>query len=210
MTLDAALYALEDILGGHCAVTNFTIRLMIDVATRPNIQTKLREEIQSLGSDQQFGLEQKNKMMYFQSTFWESVRTTCSAIVPHVANRNTKIAGYSVPANTIIFVNNHHMNFSPENWDRPELYNPERFLRDGVFKRPSNSNFSPFSFGKRSCMGYKIVEYVTSHIMAHVFGKLELKCSKDMRDQPGGILGLSPEPFYFTLKKLQSSSRRLA
>ena len=207
MTMDAALFALEDILGGHCAISNFSIRVLIDVATRPAVQTKLREEIQSLGSDH-FALAHKSKLVFLQSTFWETVRTTCSAIVPHVANRNTKIAGYSVPANTIIFVNNHHMHFNPNHWDSPELYSPERFLRDGVFKRPSH--FSPFSFGKRSCMGYKMVEYVTSHIMAHVFGKLELKCSKDMREQPGGILGLKPEPFYFTLKKLENSSRRLA
>ena len=31
---------------------------------------------------------------YFQATFYETVRTTCSAIVPHVANRNTTIAGF--------------------------------------------------------------------------------------------------------------------
>ena len=209
MNLEQALFALEDVLGGHCAVSNFTTRLLIDVATRPEVQRRLREEIQSCVSPgQQFGLAEKSRFVFLQSTFWETVRTTCSAIVPHVANRNTKIAGYTVPANTIVFVNNHHQNFNEKSWDQPELYNPSRFLRDGVFKRPSH--FSPFSYGKRSCMGYKMVEYVTSHIIATIFGKLELKCSKEMREQPGGILGLSPEPFYFTLKKVENPSRRLA
>ena len=209
MNLEQALFALEDVLGGHCAVSNFTTRLLIDVATRPEVQRGLREEIQgSVSPGQQFGLAEKSRFVFLQATFWETVRTTCSAIVPHVANRNTKIAGYSVPANTIIFVNNHQQNFNEESWDQPELYNPSRFLRDGVFKRPSH--FSPFSYGKRSCMGYKMVEYVTSHIIASIFAKLELKCSKEMREQPGGILGLSPEPFYFTVKKVENPSRRLA
>ena len=209
MNLEQALFALEDVLGGHCAVSNFTTRLLIDVATRPEVQRGLREEIQgSVSPGQQFGLAEKSRFVFLQATFWETVRTTCSAIVPHVANRNTKIAGYSVPANTIIFVNNHQQNFNEESWDQPELYNPSRFLRDGVLKRPAH--FSPFSYGKRSCMGYKMVEYVTSHIMAQIFGKMEIKCSQEMREQPGGILGLSPEPFYFTLKKIENPSRRLA
>ena len=196
-------------LGGHCAISNFATRVLIDVATRPAVQRRLREEIQSsLSPGQQFGLAEKSKLNFLQSTVWETVRTTCSAIVPHVSNRNTKIAGYTVPANTIIFINNHHQNFSEKSWDQPELYNPDRFLRDGVFKRPSH--FSPFSYGKRSCMGYKMVEYVTSHIIAGIFAKLEIKCSQGMREQPGGILGLSPEPFYFTLKKIENPFSRLA
>ena len=200
MNLRQALFALEDVLGGHCAISNFATRLLIDVATRPDVQRRLREEIQScISPGQQYGLGEKSKFVFLQSTFHETVRTTSSAIVPHVSNRNTKIAGFSVPANTIVFVNNHHQNFNEKCWEQPELYNPSRFLRDGVFKRPQH--FSPFSKGKRSCMGYKMVEYVTSHIMAQIFGKMEIKCSQEMREQPGGILGLSPEPFYFTLKE---------
>ena len=209
MNLEHALFALEDVLGGHCAISNFATRVLIDVATRPRIQRSLREEIQSsLPPGQQFQLAEKSKFVLLQSTFWETVRTTCSAIVPHVSNRNTKIAGFTIPANTIVFVNNHHQNFNEKYWEQPELYNPTRFIRDGVVKKPSH--FSPFSYGKRSCMGYKMVEYVTSHIIAQIFGKLEIKCSKDMRDQPGGILGLSPKPFYFTVKKIENPSRRLA
>ena len=93
MSLDHALYAIEDILGGHCAVANFAIRALIDIATRPRVQTEVRAEIQSVLGGDDFSLADKKSLTYLQATFYETVRHTCSAIVPHVANRNTSIAG---------------------------------------------------------------------------------------------------------------------
>ena len=41
LTTEHVLYAIEDILGGHCAVANFVIRALIDVATRPSVQVRI-------------------------------------------------------------------------------------------------------------------------------------------------------------------------
>ena len=95
MSLEHALYAIEDILGGHCAVANFAIRALIDIATRPRVQTKVRTELRSVLGNNEFGLADKKSLTYLQATFYETVRYTCSAIVPHVANRNTSIAGWT-------------------------------------------------------------------------------------------------------------------
>ena len=97
------------------------------------------------------------------------------------------------------------MNFSEEFWDTPESYNPRRFIQDDdTFKKPKH--FQPFSMGKRQCMGYKMVEYVTSFILASVLDKFEVTCHEVMRDQPAGQLGLAPKPFYFTVRKTGRSS----
>ena len=93
MTEDHALYALEDVLGGHCAVSNFAVRALIDIATRPVVQEEIRKELKEVLPDGDFGLGDKTNLKYLNATFFETVRTTCSAIVPHVANRNTTIAG---------------------------------------------------------------------------------------------------------------------
>ena len=127
---------------------------------------------------------------------------------------NLVIKGYKVEANTVIFINNHHSNFSEDYWDKPETYNPERFIQeDNTFKKPKH--FQPFSMGKRQCMGYKMVEYVTSFLLASILDKFEVKCHEAMREQPAGQLGLAPKPFYFTVRKTgristESPSRNLA
>ena len=50
-------------------------------------------------------------------------------------------------------------------------------------------------------MGYKMVEYVTSFLLASILDKFEVKCHEAMREQPVGQLGLAPKPFYFTVRK---------
>ena len=92
------------------------------------------------------------------------------------------------------------MNFSEKHWEKPELFQPSRFIRENNFKKPKH--FQPFSLGKRQCMGYKIVEYVTVYILATVLKQFDVRCHQDMRDQPRGQLGLAPKPFYFSLRKL--------
>ena len=93
MSLDHALYAIEDILGGHCAVANFAIRVLLDLATRPRVQAELRAELRRVLGGTDFCLADIARLPLLRAALYETVRTTSSAIVPHVANRNTSIAG---------------------------------------------------------------------------------------------------------------------
>ena len=80
------------------------------------------------------------------------------------------IEGYKVDANTVIFINNHYMNFSEEFWDTPESYNPQRFIQeDDTFKKPKH--FQPFSMGRRSCMGYKLIENMMAFLLANILSR---------------------------------------
>ena len=75
-------------------------------------------------------------------------------------------SGYDIPKGTNIFVNNHSMNMTSKEWgDGPHLYNPEHFLTtnengEKVFNARQET-FKPFSLGKRSCLGYKIVDKIS-------------------------------------------------
>ena len=91
--MDIALYALEDILGGHCAVANFALRTLIDIAARPAVQGALRQELQDTLLGSEFSLAERSILPFMQATFHESVRTTCTPIVPHVAIKDTTIGG---------------------------------------------------------------------------------------------------------------------
>ena len=43
--MECALYALEDILGGHSAVANIALRALIDLGSRPMAQAEVRGEV---------------------------------------------------------------------------------------------------------------------------------------------------------------------
>ena len=104
-----------------------------------------------------------------------------------------------MPKDTVIFVNNHNLNMSEELWEQPDKYNPDRFLdTQGDFTKPSH--FQPFSMGKRSCMGYKMVHNVAFSLVANLMMQFDIRqpgC--DPEKIPLGMLALPPEPFKFVL-----------
>lgn len=66
----------------------------------------------------------------------------------------------------MIFLNNYDLNYGHELWDEPEQFIPERFLHDGVIVKPDH--FFPFSTGRRSCMGYKMVQLQSHSLTSKV------------------------------------------
>lgn len=113
------------------------------------------------------------------------------------------ISGYHVPKDTVIFINNHLMNMSPELWEEPEKYMPTRFLDgSGDFTKPAH--FQPFSMGKRACMGYKMVQHVSFSIVSNLMANFDLsEPSTSPETISLGMLALPPEPFEFILKERQ-------
>ena len=80
-----------------------------------------------------------------------------------------------------------------------------------TFKKPAH--FSPFSMGRRSCMGYKIVQNVSYSIVATLlqhftFDTLseEDKLTAQNPEIKMGMLALAPEPFHLRLTKRKSAS----
>lgn len=63
-----------------------------------------------------------------------------------------KFNGYDFPAQTIFYFNIYGIHRDPKLWDRPELFNPDRFVDHGgkVFRSPQ---LMPFGSGKRACPG---------------------------------------------------------
>lgn len=53
---------------------------------------------------------------------------------------------------------------SPELWDDPTAFKPERFIQNGHIVKPEH--FLPFGTGKRSCVGIKMVKLISSSVLA--------------------------------------------
>lgn len=115
-----------------------------------------------------------------------------------------------MPKDTVIFVNNHSLNMSEELWTShpPKDYAPQRFLhpQTGEFSKPAH--FQPFSMGKRSCMGYKMVHNVAFSLIANVMMHFDLSSPQWAAEEiPLGMLALPPKPFEFTVSNSIRSSK---
>ncbi|CAH0393486.1 unnamed protein product [Bemisia tabaci] len=171
LSMDSALFALEDIIGGHGAVANFLLKVLSYVVTRPDVQRKIQEEVDAVTENgREISLADRTFMPYTEAVILEAVRIIASPIVPHVASQDGIISGFKVEKGSMIFLNNYDLNMNPKLWDSPEEFRPERFISpEGRLLKPEF--FLPFSCGRRSCMGYKIVQFVC-------FGTLATICQR--------------------------------
>lgn len=102
-----------------------------------------------------------------------------------------------------------------ELWHQPEKYDPGRFLDDrDQFAKPDH--FFPFSIGRRSCMGYKMVQNVSYCVLAALIKhfrfsglegqKAEAGAIEVEEQMPVGMLASAPQPILFRVSRLESQS----
>ncbi|KGL82778.1 Cytochrome P450 2J6, partial [Tinamus guttatus] len=73
--------------------------------------------------------------------------------VPRMTTRDTLLGGFLVPKGTLLMTSLNSVLMDKE-WETPDAFNPEHFLKDGQFCR--REAFIPFSLGKRTCPGEQL------------------------------------------------------
>jgi cytochrome P450 family 307 subfamily A len=109
-------------------------------------------------------------------------------------------SGYKVEKDTLIFLNNHELNTSTKLWNEPEKFQPERFLSTGRLVKPEH--FLPFGGGRRSCMGYKMVQFLSFAILGTVLQRYSMEPMADYK-VPVGDLALPKDTFKFKFVKYE-------
>ena len=64
----------------------------------------------------------------------------------HTNDVDTTINGYFIPKHTLVQGNLYSSNMDERNWDRPHMFNPDRFIENGKLKK--NPAFLPFGIGE--------------------------------------------------------------
>lgn len=89
---------------------------------------------------------------------------------------------------------------SSELWQSPEEFNPDRFVQQGRLLKPEH--FLPFGGGRRSCMGYKLVQYLSFAILATLLKNYTLvPVENDDYTIPVGNLALPEQSFHLRFEK---------
>lgn len=97
MSWDTALFALEDIIGGHSAVGNLLVKILGYLVQEVDVQRKIQEEVdQATKMDDGYRkvtISDRNSMPYTEAVILEAIRLIASPIVPRVANQDSSVAG---------------------------------------------------------------------------------------------------------------------
>ncbi|XP_036597171.1 cytochrome P450 3A8-like isoform X2 [Trichosurus vulpecula] len=129
------------ILGGYETTSSTISFLLYNLATHPEIQQKLQEEIDAvLPSKEAVTYDALAQMEYLDMVINETLRLfPVAARVERVAKKTVEINGLTIPKGTVVVTPSFALHHYPQYWPEPEEFHPERC---GVFKSP----FSIWSF----------------------------------------------------------------
>ncbi|XP_034489144.1 probable cytochrome P450 12a4, mitochondrial isoform X2 [Drosophila innubila] len=166
----ATIMAMDMLMAGVDTTSSTFTGAMLSIATHPEKQDKLREEVMRVlpNKDSEFTEASMKNVPYLRACIKESQRIY-PLVVGHArtTSRDCVLSGYRVPAGTFVSMCPLNSLSSEQYFPRASEFLPERWMRSDADsgKCPANplksTNpfvFLPFGFGPRMCVGKRIVD----------------------------------------------------
>jgi cytochrome P450 len=119
----------------------------------PEWQEKLRSEIFSV-SNEMPSFEDMAEMTLTEYVFQETLRFYPSVmILNRRTTRDVNVAGYDIPANTVVMLSPPFTHRMEEWWSNPLEFDPLRFSPERAEHKKHGFNYVPFGGGAHKCIG---------------------------------------------------------
>lgn len=130
------------------------------MANYPQVQEKMRAEVDAVVGDEKVTLSMRTKMPYTEAVIAEVHRfgSLIGLNLPHIAGTDAEFGPYFLPAGTHVIVNMAEIHFDPDYFDKANEFIPERFLSEDGKKFIRSDKILPFGIGKRSCAGESLAQ----------------------------------------------------
>jgi cytochrome P450 len=162
------------------------------LSQNPRASERLRDEARSVlgGRSPRYGDLQS--LPFTERVLSESMRMFPPAwILGRRALGEDDIGGYYVAPGTVIAICIYTLHRHPGFWQRPDDFDPDRFLPENSAGRPKFA-YIPFGAGPRQCIGNNLGLMEASLIIANVAQHFELKLKPGVEVQPEAIFVLRP------------------
>ncbi|GIX69326.1 cytochrome P450 2A10 [Caerostris extrusa] len=140
---------------------SFTINLLLtELSKHPDVQKKIQQELDvQVGRERFPSWAERTKLPFLEATIQELYRMASPFLISTMYSnpKETKIAGFTVPASSIIVFNLGPMHFDPTHFPDPHRFDPSRFL-DASGKKVKKEGPYPFGVGRRSCIGESLAQ----------------------------------------------------
>ncbi|XP_034256206.1 cytochrome P450 4C1-like [Thrips palmi] len=154
----AVIEEFKTFLGANVETTVSGLSWMLKVLSmQPEVQDRLHAELVSVfgDSDRDVTPEDLLELKYLDRVIKEVMRMFPPIpITARQCYEETKLCGHTIPAGTTIALNIFSAHRDPMHWDKPEVFDPDRFLPERSKGRHPCA-YIPFSTGARNCIGGK-------------------------------------------------------
>jgi len=175
---------------GHdttAAAMNWAVQ---EIASHPEVQAKLQEEIDSVfgDSDRPASIQDLDRLEYLEAVIKETLRKFPS--VPMFAREldadcpvNKNGQNFVIPKDSLVVFPAGILHKDERHWPDPEKFIPERFLRNAAEKRYAYS-YIPFSAGPRNCIGQRFALLTEKIMISSIIRNFHLHALRKTNDIP--------------------------
>ncbi|XP_014906652.1 cytochrome P450 17A2 [Poecilia latipinna] len=156
ITDDHVLMTAAEAFGAGVETTSTTLLwILAYLLHHPEVQERVQRELdENVGGDRAVSVSDRGRLPYLDCVINEGmrIRPVSPVLIPHTAMTDSSIGGHAVRRGTRVLVNMWSIHHDPRFWDKPDLFNPDRFL-DDKGQRATPTCFLPFGAGPRVCVG---------------------------------------------------------
>jgi cytochrome P450 len=155
------------LLAGHettASALTFTLHLL---GHHPGAQQRVRHEVRRVAGGRAPTAEDTARLAYTTRVVKEAMRLYPPAYgVGRRTSQDEVIGGFLLPAGSAVVVSTWVIHRHPRHWDRPGVFNPDRFTPEREAARHRYA-YLPFGAGPRACIGgsFALLEAVLATAM---------------------------------------------
>ncbi|XP_063772981.1 cytochrome P450 3A9-like isoform X2 [Pseudophryne corroboree] len=146
--------------------------LFYNLATHPDVQQRLQEEVDSFLPDKTSPTyEILKKMEYLDMVIQETLRMYPPVgRLERVSKQTVEISGVTIPKGVVCMIPVYVLHHDSEYWPDPQEFHPERFSKENR-ENHAPYTFLPFGDGPRNCIGMRFamlsMKVVISALLQH-------------------------------------------
>ncbi|CAN6556611.1 unnamed protein product [Malus baccata var. baccata] len=130
---------------------------MTELLRNPRVMKKLQKEVRGIVGSKTEVLTEDDlvEMHYLKAVIKETLRLhpPLPLLVPRLSTQDVEINGYNIEAKTQVMINAWHIGRDPKVYEKPEDFEPERFLNSEIDYKGTDFQLIPFGAGRRICPG---------------------------------------------------------
>lgn len=154
---DYIINTVGDMFSAGYETTSTTLRWAIAyLVNYPECQRDIQSQLDDVvGRDRMPGLDDRPKLPLVLATIMETLRlgNVAETTITHYTLKDTTLAGYRVPKDTVVMANLMAIHLDPNLWENPDSFDPRRHIDSDGQIITNSGNFLPFSAGRRVCAG---------------------------------------------------------
>ena len=153
----------------------------------------MKEVDKVLGHRETVEYEDLGQLQYLDQTLKEALRKYPPVASAHrILQKEDIFGGYKIPAKTRVGVSCFNIHNSPEFWESPEDFDPDRFSTSGKVP-PMHSAYFPFFLGPRTCIGKTLAQFEAKVVMSRILREFKFEILPGQTAQLKEKMLLSPQ-----------------